>query len=66
MSCYRCGEKLDLGEATVALAHTADELVELASGIWNPKLRKRLITALELIDFDRARELRAELAPLED
>jgi len=60
LSCYRCGEVLNTGEAMVVLAHTAEELAEIAYATGG-RLRKRALTALDLIDKYRAAEIRAEL-----
>lgn len=60
MSCYRCGEVLATGEAMVVVAHTGEELAEIAYATGG-KLRKRALMALDLIDTFRAAEIRAEL-----
>jgi Zn-finger nucleic acid-binding protein len=61
--CVRCrGVYVDTGEARVMVGLTANEMVELVHGTTDARLREHLLRAISLVDPERERQERAELA----
>lgn len=52
--CVKCGRILHTGEGRVLVAFTADELFEMATEVVDPRVKARLICALDLIDPELA------------
>lgn len=59
--CACCGSVLQTGEAKVLFGLTLDELEELATATSNTKLRRRLLCAIGLLDFEREMQLLREV-----
>lgn len=52
--CVRCGRILHTGEGRVLVAFTPEELYEMALEVVDPRVKARLICALDLIDPELA------------
>lgn len=52
--CVKCGRILHTGEGRVLISFTAAELFEMATEVIDPKVKSRIVCALDLIDSELA------------
>ena len=52
--CVKCGNLLHTGEGRVLVSFTADELYNMALEVVDPRVQRRLVCALSLIDQELA------------